>query len=192
VNSPTPQPAQYDDHVFTTREQLLFKPSNDFNINFIGDYTTRSDHCCAPVDYQNGSILSLIPLGLNNAFPGSIPNPATPRNNTAYLNQSLVEHIHEGGVSAQVNWTTPWFNRAQLTSITAWRLWKDNPYGDSDYTAADLLVTPASEDQSFRQFSQELRYSGVAGPVSWQVGAFYSNEDLGFVSALNFGADLNK
>ena len=192
VNSPTPQPAQYDDHVFTTREQLLFKPSNDFNINFIADYTRRDDHCCAPVDYQNGAILSLIPLGLNNAFPGSIPNPATARNNTAYLNESLVEHIREGGVSAQANWTTPWLNNAQLTSITAWRLWKDSPYGDSDYTSADLLVTPSSEEQKFRQFSEELRYSGVAGPVSWQVGAFYSNEDLGFTNALNFGADLNK
>ncbi len=187
VLSATPQPAQFDEHVFTVRGQLLFKPSDKFDINFIADFTQRHDHCCAPVDYLNGFPATL----QNQVFPGTVPNPVSNRNNTAYLNQSDEERIQEGGISAQANWTTPWLNNATLTSITALRDWRDHAYGDSDYTGADLLYAPPSNLQEFKQFSEELRYAGQAGPLNWLVGAFYSHEDLDFINGLNFGSDLN-
>jgi hypothetical protein len=34
-----------------------------------------------------------------------------------------------------------------LTSITAWRDWKDRTGGDTDYTGADLLYTPTTNLQ---------------------------------------------
>ncbi len=186
VVSPNPQPAQFDEHVFTTREQLLYQPNADFSFNIIGDYTKRDDHCCAPVDYLNG-----FPAVLQNEiFPGTIPAPVSPKNNTAYLNVPSLEHIREGGVSGEANWTTPWFGGAKLTSITAWRDWRDHASTDSDYTTADFLVSPQTNYQEFEQFSEELRYNGEAGRLSWQVGGFYGHENLDFVNVLNFGADL--
>jgi len=107
------------------------------------------------------------------------------------LNNTSVEHIRDGGISAQADWTTPWLNGAKLTSITAWRDWKDNAGADSDYTLADFLNTLPTSLQQFKQFSQELRYNGDAGRVSWQVGAFYSHEDLDVFLPLVYGRDLN-
>ena len=187
VVSPTPQPNQFDDHVFTTRGQLLITPGPDLDINFIGDYTKRDDHCCAPVDYLDGAPAA----ALDYFFPGAVPDPVSPTNRTAYLSNSLQEHIREGGVSAQLNWRTHWLNNAKLTSITAWRDWIDNTSGDADYTAADLLNTPVGNSQEFQQISEELRYTGEAGPLNWQVGAFYSHENLTYVNALSFGSALS-
>jgi len=124
-------------------------------------------------------------------LPGAVPANANAHNTTAYLNESPTEHIKEGGVSAQVNWTTPWLNNAKLTSITAWRDWQDRASTDSDYTSSDLLYAPTGNLQEFKQFSEELRYGGQAGPVNWQVGVFYSNETLDYVNALTFGPALN-
>ena len=181
----TPLPNQYDEHVYTVRGQLLYQPNNDFNINFIGDYTARNDHCCAALGYQTG-----FPATLQNTFfPGTIIDPVTRTNLTAVLNESDVEHIHDGGLSAEARWTTPWLNNAKLVSITAWRDWRDQTNGDADYTGADL-VNANGGSQQFQQFSQELRYSGDAGRLSWLVGGFYSHENLDVVAPLQWGVNL--
>jgi len=189
IQAPTTHiPAQNDEHVYTFRGQLLYQPTTNFDINFIGDYTNRNDHCCAAVAFQNG-----FPAGLiNTFFPGSVVDPVTKANLTASLNTTSIEHIRDGGVSAQADWTTPWLNGAKLTSITAWRDWKDNAGADSDYTLADFLNTLPTSLQQFRQFSEELRYNGDAGRLTWQVGAFYSHEDLDVFLPLVYGKDLNE
>jgi outer membrane receptor protein involved in Fe transport len=180
-----PQPNQYDDHVYTMRGQLLYTPVQNFDVNFIADYTNRNDHCCAAVGFQDG-----FPAVLQNeVFPGTIIEPVTKDNTTAILNSSDTEKVKDWGLSAQANWTTPWFGGAKLVSITAYRDWRDLTIGDSDYTGADLVDNPGTV-QEFKQFSQELRYSGDSGPLSWQVGAFYSHETLDVLAPLNWGTDL--
>ena len=104
-------PNQNDEHVFTTRDQLLFTPNDKFDINFIADYSKRDDHCCVAIDYYNGAGIPGVTPGpatiINSVFPGSIPQPVSPRNFTAYLNQTAIEHVIDEGVSATANWTTP-------------------------------------------------------------------------------------
>jgi iron complex outermembrane receptor protein len=187
VQSPSTHiPDQNDEHMHTFRGQLLYVPNSKVDVNFIADYTERNDHCCVAVNFLNGAPAAL----QSEIFPGSLPNPVSPTNMTAYLNDSDVEHIREGGLSAQVNWTTPWLNNAKFTSITAYRDWRDVSGADADATLADLLVEPPTDLQEFQQFSEELRYSGEAGPLSWQVGAFFGHEKLDVDIPLNYGADL--
>jgi outer membrane receptor protein involved in Fe transport len=181
-------PAQNDEHMYTARGQLLYAPNDDFKINVIGDYTRRDDHCCTAVGYQNG-----FPAGLQDAFfPGSIINPVSQNNLTADINFGPVEHIRDEGISAQVDWNTPWFGGAKLTSITALRDWRDAAETDSDYTGADLVNTSPFNVSEFEQFTEELRLNGAAGRLSWQVGAFYSHENLDVFAPLSFGTDLNE
>lgn len=168
-------PSQNDEHVYTLRGQLLFTPINNFDLRVIADYSKRDDHCCIALDYQNGFPATLI----NEIFPGSIPNPVSPQNRNAYINYSNLEHIIDEGVSATAHWTTPWFNNARLTSITAWRDNKDRAGGDTDSTLADLLVTPINANfTDFKQFSEELQYAGTSRRLDWQVGAYFSHEVL--------------
>jgi outer membrane receptor protein involved in Fe transport len=176
VQSPTTHiPDQNDEHVFTTRDQLLWNITDNLDVNFIADYARRRDHCCIAVDYQNGSAAAL----QDEVFPGTVPNPVSPQNKTAYLNRSNVDNITDQGISAEAHWTTPWLGNAVLTSITAYRDSKENVGGDTDTTLADIDFTdPAFNFTHFRQFSQELQYRGSTERLNWQVGFFYSHELL--------------
>jgi iron complex outermembrane recepter protein len=187
VQSPTTSiPAQNDEHTYTFRGQLLYEPSDSLRIRFIADYARRDDHCCVAVDYLNG-----FPAALQNTFfPGTVPNPVSPTNLTAYLNEASEEHIQDAGISAQADWSTHWLNNAVLTSITAYRDWRDHGAGDTDATLADILDTPDTAATEFKQFSEELRYQGEVGLLTWQVGALYTHEELDVATPLNNGTLL--
>ena len=180
-------PSQNDEHMYALRGQLLYAPNDNLKINVIGDYSRRNDHCCTAVDYQNG-----FPALIQNlVFPGSILDPIKHDNVTAALNFGPRERIRDEGISAQVDWKTPWFGGARLTSITALRDWRDAGVTDSDYTQADLLNTSPYNVQEFNQFTEELRLNGENGRVTWQVGGFYSRERLDVFAPLSFGADTS-
>ena len=106
---------------------------------------------------------------------------ADPFARVAYSNRSTEQDIKDKGVSAEVNWITPWFDGATLTSITAWRDWESINGLDFDFSSADILYRNAEEDESltgFETFSQEFRLTGATDSIDWMVGAFYSDEDL--------------
>lgn len=188
VQAPTTNiPAQNDEHVFTTRDQLLFNVTDDLDVNFIADYSRRRDHCCVALDYQNGSAAAI----QDTVFPGTVPNPVSASNNTAYLNRSNIDDITDQGISAEAHWKTPWLGNAVLTSITAYRDSKENVGGDTDTTLADIdFTTPAYNFTRFRQFSEELQYRGSTERLNWQVGFFYSHELLDTGNFVENGPDL--
>jgi outer membrane receptor protein involved in Fe transport len=191
-------PAQNDEHAFTTRDQLLWAPTKDFDFNLIADYTKRDDHCCVAVQYTAG-----LPATLQGAvFPGTVfggPGSTMPlpkNNRTAILNTTDLEHISDWGVSGEAHWNTPWFGGAKLTSITAYRDWIDRSGGDTDDTGADILDTPIGHNfQEFKQFSEELRLNGSTDRLNWQIGAFFSHEildvQLETANGANFGTYLD-
>jgi outer membrane receptor protein involved in Fe transport len=185
-----------DEHMWTARGQLLWTPVNNFDFNFISDYSKRDDHCCAAADYLNGAGLGATPgpaVIVNSVLPGSVPNPVGSQNDVVYNNRKDIEHIIDYGFSGNASWTTPWFNGAKLTSITAYRNDKDAQGGDADYTSADILyTTPDKNYEEFKQFSEELLYRGSTSKIDWQVGAFYSHEILDNGLDDQYGAQLGE
>ena len=167
-----------DQNFHSLRAQLLLEPTENLDINFIGDYTSREENCCSAVQTVVGSTGAII-NGVGGA--GSIPTVADPFARVAYGNRSTEQDIKDKGVSAEVNWNSPWFGGATLTSITAARDWQTINALDFDYTGADLLHRSADEDESltrFETFSQEFRLTGATDSIDWMVGAFYADEDL--------------
>ena len=186
-NSDTAIPRQNDEHVFTTRNQLLFNINEDLDVNFVADYSQRRDHCCVALDFHNGSPATV----QNLVFPGTVPNPVDPKNNTAFLNSSTQDLITDQGIEATAHWKTPWLNNATLTSITAYRDSKENAAGDTDATLAPILFSdPEQNFTRFRQFSQEFQYAGATPRLNWQAGFFYSNEKLDTGNFLQNGPAL--
>jgi outer membrane receptor protein involved in Fe transport len=181
-------PNANDEHFWTMRGQLLFQPTPDLRVNVIADYTERKDHCCEAVGYQTGLPAFILDL----LFPGSVIDPVARTNTSGVANFMPYEHVRDEGISAQIDWKTPWFGGATLTSITAVRDWRDAFTTDSDYTGADLINTTPDSVTNFRQISEELRYSGTSGRLTWLVGAFYSNEALNVFAPLNFGTDFTE
>ena len=178
-----------DQNYHSLRGQLLLEPTSNLNINFIADYTSREENCCVSVTTQRGPTAPIIDA-LTPGGQGVIPVVDLDRR-LAYANRTTEQDLKDKGVSAELNWTTPWANDAVLTSITAFRDWEAITSIDFDYSAADILYRPPNPDGSlvkFENFSQELRLTGSSDRIDWMVGLFYADEDLGRNDSYYFGA----
>lgn len=181
---------------YTIRGQLLFTPTNTFDVNVIGDYTKRTENCCAAVQIYEGATAAIVraldPSTLGSTHggvaAGSGANVA-PFDRIAYSNRNTTQNIEDQGISAEANWKTGWLGNATLTSITAYRDWKRTGETDPDYTTVDILgYSTPNQNTEFKQFSQELRLAGHSGKLDWLVGGFYAKEDLTQNTALRYGA----
>ncbi|WP_140984812.1 TonB-dependent receptor [Asticcacaulis tiandongensis] len=161
----------------TIRGQLLFTPSERTKIRVIGDYSRRSEYCCATVQTRTGPTGAII-----NMLTGGqgIAATADPEARVAYSNRDTAQRITDGGVTVEVNQELNAFGGSTLTSVTGIRSWKNVNGQDIDYTGADILYRNDNGDFSakFDTFSQELRLAGGNDRLNWLVGAFYSDEDL--------------
>ena len=185
---PRTETEDYDQNFHSLRGQLLLEPTENLDINFIADFTSREENCCTAVTTTRGATAAII----DALSPDSGVAPvADPFARVAYANRSTEQDIKDKGVSGEVNWTTPWFGGATLTSITASRDWQAINGLDFDYSSADLIYRNADENESFtgfEQFSQEFRLTGATDSVDWMVGMFYSDEDLKRNDSYRIGA----
>jgi iron complex outermembrane recepter protein len=194
-----------DRNRYFVRGQLFFKPTADFSIRLIGDYTHRDEKCCGavyidtrekfdptpgvPGDYeiaaQNRIVSVLQSLG------GVLPSAGDPYNrliaNTrgrAYSNVTT-----DYGVSARIGWN---IGSVQLISISAYREYKAGGAADIDYGNVDIGYRPDDGNayREFHTFTQETRLSGglFGGRLDWLVGGYYAHEDLEVVDNLKFGS----
>lgn len=178
-----------DQNLETGRIQLLWEPSHDLAINIAADATNRDENCCVTVTTERGPTAAI----LNALTPGGqgTIGQADPSRRLAYSNRSTAQDIRDRGVSAQVDWTTPWLGAPVLTSITALRDWTSVNGLDFDFSAADVLYRAPQQDEmltGFRTFSQELRLAGSSEQLDWMVGAFYADETVHRNESYRFGA----
>ncbi|MCW6532327.1 TonB-dependent receptor [Sphingomonas sp. MMSM20] len=187
------------------RGQFLFEPSTDLKIRLIGDYSKRNENCCGGVllgptrnltRQPNGSVAvspnSLLPLlqALGASYPAipggerfvyGVPNsPGVP-----YTSKS-----EDWGLSGEINYK---LGSVNLTSITAYRDYKNKQGQDGDFNALDIL-NRQNLDRRFRLFSQELRLQGEAfdGRLNWLVGGYYSSERLDVSDDIKYGKDYER
>jgi iron complex outermembrane receptor protein len=179
-NGPRTEKKDDDQDFHTIRGQLLFTPSSDVDVNLIADYTQHNENCCAAVTTTRGAgIAALTDAFAGGAGRGVIP-VADPSDRLAYANDSTAEKITDEGLSAQVNWNTPWLNNAVFTSITSVRKYTLQAASDLDFTGADLALHDYGPDNGdrFNTFTQELRLAGSTDHVDWMGGLYFDNVRL--------------
>ena len=167
-----------DQNFHTFRGQVLFEPSDTLDILLTGDYSNRDESCCVSVTTVRGPTAAI--LDALSPDSGVIP-VADPFGREAWANRSTAQYMIDRGVSAQVDWETPWFGGATLTSVTAQRKWQSTNGIDFDYSTADLIYRNPIEDDNFTRFntfSQEFRLTGSSEKLDWLVGGFYADENL--------------
>ena len=185
---PSP-PGQGDEHLYTARGQLLWKPTPTFDVNFIADYTKRNDHTGGSVPILNG-----LPSEVLNAIqPGATAVTPAPTKFVSYDNIANIENITDKGLSTEAHWTTPILNGAVVTSITGFRDYKDQSgSADTDATGADLLRGEVGTYTEFHQFTQELRYGGHTDRLDWLVGGYFKNEGLSLGNGVDYGTQYDQ
>ena len=171
---------------FTLRGDLLFEPSSNFSIRIIADLNRIDEVCCGAVTIFNGPTTQLI--GVPIAFGGVggvIGNPATAFNRQVVYNTSPNNRLTGKGISGQVDWNIGF---AKLTSITAYRDQTNDTTLDVDFTGADISNQTTAD--GIKTFTQEFRLaSDSAGPFSWLIGGFYSDEKITSGRNILYGAD---
>ncbi|HEY8586163.1 MAG TPA: TonB-dependent receptor [Rhodanobacter sp.] len=177
-----------DQDYHSVRAQLLITPTNNVDINIIGDFTERNENCCVGVTILRGPTAPIV-----NALSGGngvIPVVDLSRR-LAYSNRDTTQKITDKGLSTELNWNNSWFGGATLTSITALRKWDAIGGADLDFSGADIWYRPYGADQNsvrFKTFSQELRLAGNTDRVDWMAGLYYDNEKLQRRDAVTLGA----
>jgi iron complex outermembrane receptor protein len=188
-NGPRTEARDFDENFHSVRGQLLIKPSDDLDIRLIGDYTQHNENCCTAVTiFRDPGTGMLADIFAGGAGKGVIP-VADPSRRLTYANDSSAQKITDEGVSAEVNWNTPYLGNATLTSITSVRKYSLVSASDIDFSGAALAVHDFSPDngERFNTFSQELRLGGSTGTVDWTVGVFLDNVRAQRSEAISYG-----
>jgi iron complex outermembrane receptor protein len=179
---------------FNVRAQLLLQLAQNSDLLLIADYARHNEACCGAVPRVTGSFESVINTIAATPALGGVTGASgislTPTTYTAWANDDIRQQTYDTGLSAELHVD---FGAAKLTSITAYRINSVQLGNDVDYTGIGLLEEPdyPGNEGDFRQFSQELRVNGNAGPLDWLVGAFYANELLTTNTTFWAGTNLN-
>ncbi|MCA8896432.1 MAG: TonB-dependent receptor, partial [Amphiplicatus sp.] len=164
------------------RAQLAFTPTDDLKILLTGDYDTYDMH-----DFHNdfgpSGISAPTPDLLDRKVEGDVWNTGE-------------REVWGGALNVYYD-----INDAiSLTSITSYRgydvgiVQEADPWLNFGPAGAGTFVATAANDQSQKQFTQEVRLAGDAKDFSWLFGLYYYAETLenyqNFLFTLNTGSFL--
>jgi len=195
----------YDRNRFLVRGQLLLKPREDITIRLIGDYGQRNEECCAAsiltpitqlqrdgagnvVQVPNSLVATLRQLG--GIYTQSADGAPFTRTTALTPGRSYDQRTRDWGFSGELNWD---FSGLSLTSITAYRHWKNTAQQDGDFAALDILRRE-NQQRQFRTFSQELRLQGKAfgDRLDFLVGGYFADERARTEDDFGFGQDIER
>jgi outer membrane receptor protein involved in Fe transport len=195
----------YDRDRWLVRGQLLLKPREELTIRLIGDYAKRDEECCAAsiltpitqlqrdsagnvIQVPNSLAATLTRLGgiytqANDGKPFSRLAALTP-------GESFSQNTQDWGLSGELTWD---FGSFSLTSITAYRSWRNLANQDGDFAALDILKR-RDQQRRFGLFTQELRVQGKAfnDRLDILVGGYFADERLRTEDDFRFGADIER
>lgn len=158
------------------RGQLLYKPSDLFQLKLNADFTNFESECCTQVYYRVAT--RDVPRTATRQFAGPTglaaqfnyaPPSTNPYDRVTDIDAQLGVNTNEGGVSAIADWK---LGGATLTSVSAWRFWNWDAANDRDYTGISIQTEqhiPSRQDQ----YSQELRLASNGDHAINYVGGLY-------------------
>lgn len=159
------------------RISVAFTPSDEFSMVFRAD--------AARDRTQQGALEILVPSPLFANPPFNTPHDLDPWDRVINDSPSAFQDRDVFGTSMEINWDV---GPGTLTSITAYREFDWNNFQTADGSPFDIFGTGITEDQD--QFSQELRFAGIAGDrVSYVVGGMYFTQSMQAEAYANVGVD---
>jgi iron complex outermembrane receptor protein len=152
------------------RGQLLWKPSDTFDVTIAGDFSRQNPECCGTVFVRTGSTQRALArqYAALAAAQGYAVASTNPFDRVTDIDANLNAGNELGGVAVRANWDV---GPGRLTSVSAWRYWDWKPENDRDFTALPITTKSMNPSQQ-KQWTQEFRYSGEAGPVNYVAGLF--------------------
>lgn len=152
------------------RGQLLWRPNDDIDVTFSGDFSVQNPECCAQIYVGIGTTQRA--LSRQYAALAAAQNyqvvSTNPFDRVTDVDAELNARNEIGGAALKIKWDT---GPGTLTSITAWRYWDWIPANDRDFTG--LPITTKSQNPSQQeQHTQEIRYAQTGDRFDFLIGAF--------------------
>lgn len=156
------------------RAKVAIEPSDDLKITLSADFIHSNDNVPTVIA---GTTLTAFPSGVVTQNPGFAaalgPIVAGPENRR--IDSDMNTHIEDDnwGAAGQLDWSIGDFT---LTSITAFRSWKNTQFQDGDRLGQIYQQFPRSHDRGdldFEQYSQELRLASPQGGLVEYVAGLY-------------------
>ncbi|TDF79879.1 TonB-dependent receptor [Pseudomonas sp. H9] len=165
------------------RGQLLYKPNEQFNLRWIGDYNEEDSSAGTRLLYSTGPTIN----GVNRYEARAKAAGATlidGDKRKVNLDTDQQVTVFQGGTSLEANWTLD--NDFTLTSVSSYRWWDFTPRNDEG------LNVPAAYNSGVsvrdKQYSQEFRLaSPTGGFFDYVLGAYYFGSDLDNKSFVYYG-----
>ncbi|WP_409201968.1 TonB-dependent receptor [Pseudomonas sichuanensis] len=156
------------------RTQLLFKPSETFNLRWIGEYNEEDSDNGVLSLYSTGPTIN----GVNRYESLARQAGATlvsGKDRKVNFDADQMVKVFQGGTSVEANWTLP--NDFTLTSISAYRWWDFTPRNDDGLNVPVFYNAGVSVRD--KQYSQEIRLASPTGEFfDYVLGAYYFKQDL--------------
>ncbi|MEL7028100.1 MAG: TonB-dependent receptor [Pseudomonadota bacterium] len=169
------------------RAMVDYQPTDDFSMLFIYEHNEANDDCCAD--------LEVLPSG-RDPNSGAVPDSMGVVNGVADLDldQRRVNHDFAtrtiddtDAFSVEINKGI--FNDHNLTSITAYRNWRNTEFREGDFTSiGGTFDTPVFDvpfqlhddgTREWRQFTQEARIASPSDQaLEYILGVYYLNLDV--------------
>jgi iron complex outermembrane receptor protein len=170
---------------FSTRGQLLWKPTSNLDFTLAGDFNWQNPLCCVqyyarvaptqrPLNRQYAALTKAVGPSFGYAN-GYAPPSTDPFERVTDLDADLNARQTMAGVSLVGNWD---IGPATISSVTAWRNWDWKPANDRDFTG--LPITTVSANPSHQtQWSQELRLASSGKTrLQYTAGLFYFHQKI--------------
>ena len=179
-----------DDEMYTGQLTVEFRPTDNLELIFRGDYTDEDENG-SPFVFLEINETSAFPMIQSAAagcpgssFPPPVPVPDVDDPRCANDNQALGDFTNGGtsvaystlenmGLSASAEWDVS--DRLSIVSITSYRELDWTGARDADNTPLLILATTA--DSENEQFSQEIRAHFTLDRFNGVIGAYYFDED---------------
>jgi iron complex outermembrane recepter protein len=158
--------------------KLIFTPSDDLKITFNGDFIHSKD--TVPTGVPAASSQTAYPTGVVTPNPKFAAALLADGVVASYQNKNISDNVNSnvrdnnGGASVTVDQKLGDYT---LTSITAYRQWKNDQDQDYDQISQLTPAFPEVEDHgylSFYQVSEEARIASPKGPfIDYVAGLYY-------------------
>ncbi|MFU8926980.1 TonB-dependent receptor [Acinetobacter puyangensis] len=164
------------------RGQILWQPTDNFNLRWIADYHEEDDQQGTLIYYGKGPTFNHSLFGNNyNQYEDNNISAGVKNQGLNYKNRQISSdheqrmEVEQGGTSAEANWTLD--SGKKLTSISAYRFWNFTPtnsyFGDYDALRNNGV---AVKD---KQFSQEIRLASASNPIfEWVSGLYFFQQNI--------------
>jgi len=166
--------------------QLLGNVTDDLTVRLIASTTSQNFNSIAPVAL---SVFTPGALQARMAAAGYNLLVSNASDRQIAIDGTQTAATHANLISGQADWDL--HDNGTLTSITAAQAWACFTNNDNDYTQLDALHDYGSCNNE-TQFSQEVRWASIkGGPVEAVAGGFFSSQQLGVDSRVQFGNQYN-